>query len=144
MQYFNVFTLNDTDSIARSTTISKFLSRAELSINGSEVTIRCEFTYDYPEASCVLVYREYDDPYLTVEEYNRSTEFPVTISVDNTEKYTFAVFGKNRMDGIEVEPMITLKNESHGIYPPPPPPSLPPSPVPSPLPSSSPFEIGRF
>ena len=99
------------------TVTSKFLKRAELSVNGSEVTIRCEFTDDYPEASCVLVYREYNDPYLTVEEYDRSTEFPVTISVDNTERYTFAVFGKNGIDGFEEEPVITLKNESHVEYP---------------------------
>ena len=59
-----------------------------------------------------------------MEEYDRSTEFPVTISVDYTERYTFAVFGKNGIDGIEAEPVIKLKNESHGIYmylPPPPP-----------------------
>ena len=83
-----------------------------------------------------------------MEEYDRSTEFPVTISVDNIERYTFAVFGKNGVDGIDSEPVIKLKNESHGIYPPPPPPSLTPSSVPSPLPSSSPstspFEIGKY
>ena len=129
-----------TDS--KTTSTSKSLTRAELSINGSEVTIRCDFEDDYPEASCVLVYREYNDPYLTVEEYDRSTKFPVTISVDNTERYTFAVFGKNGVDGIEAEPVIKLKNESHGLYLPPPPspmasptttsPSAEPSPSPSP------------
>ena len=89
-----------------STEDSKFLTRAELSISGSEVTIRCEFTDAYPEASCVLVYREYNDPYLTVEEYDRSTEFPVTISVDNPERYTFAVFGKSGTGGIDVNPVV--------------------------------------
>ena len=113
--YYMLWPFINIDS--RPTFISKFLPRAELSVNRSEVTIRCEFTDDYPEASCVLVYREYNDPYLTVEEYNRSTEFPVTISVDNTERYTFAVFGRNGVDGIEVEPVIKLKNESHVEYP---------------------------
>ena len=48
-----------------------------------------------------------------MEEYDRSTEFPVTISVDNTERYTFALFGKNGIDGIDSEPVIIkLKNES--------------------------------
>ena len=149
----NVTTIyNITDSSSTST--SKFLTRAELSIDGSEVTIRCEFTDEYPEASCILVYREYNDPYLTVEEYDRSTEFPVTISVDNTERYTFAVFGKNGVDGIDSEPVIKLKNESHVEYIPPPPPpptttttttpsSPSPSPSPPPPPSPSPCEISK-
>ena len=88
-----------------------------LYISQSEVTVICELTDDYPEASCVLVYREYNGPYLTVEEYNRSTEFPVTISVDNTERYTFAVFGKNGVDGIEPDPVVLLKNKSYVMYP---------------------------
>ena len=95
---------------------SRFITRAELFSRGSEVTITCEFTDDYPEASCVLVYREYNDPYLTVEEYDRSTEFPVTIFVSSGQPYTFAVFGKNRMNGIEAEPVITLKEEGHAAY----------------------------
>ena len=131
------------DTASKPATISKFLTRAELSISGSEVTIRCEFTDDYPEASCVLVCREYNDPYLTVEEYSRSTEFPVTISVDNTERYTFAVFGKNKVDEIEAEPVIKWKIMNHVKYirPSTSPAPLPPSPSPSPSPSSS--EIGR-
>ena len=130
-------TYNITDS--NSTSTSKFLTRAELSVIGSDVTIRCEFTDD--EASCVLVYREYNDPYLTVEEYDRSTEFPVTISVDNTERYTFAVFGKNGVDGIDVEPVIKLKIMSHVKYISPPPPESSSS---SPSPSPSPCEIGKL
>lgn len=51
--------------------------------------------------------------------YSQSTLFPVTISVDNPEKYTFAVFGRNRLDGIEAEPVLTLKNEDHVTYSPP-------------------------
>ena len=76
-----------------------------------------------------------------MEEYDRSTGFPVTISVDNTES-TFAVFGKNRIDGIEVEPVIKWKIMNHVKYIRP---SSSPAPLPSPLPSSSPSssEIGR-
>ena len=59
-----------------------------------------------------------------MEEYDRSTEFPVTISVGNRGtpllRYTFAVFGKNGVDGIEEDPVIALKNESQVIYSPPP------------------------
>ena len=121
---------NTTDS--RPTNIFTFLKAADLSINGSSITIRCEFSDEYREASCVLVYRRYNDPYLTVKEYDSSTEFPITIPVNDTEKYTFAVFGKNGVDGIEAEPVIKL------MYPPssmilpmtspmtPPPTSLPP------------------
>ena len=99
------------------TTISTFLKRAELSRRGSEVTVTCEFADEYPEASCVLVYRKYSNPHLTVKEYRRSTEFPVTLSVNDSEMYTFAVFGKNGEDGIEPEPVIILKNKSHVTYP---------------------------
>ena len=95
-----VYLITDTNS----TNTSKFLTRAELSVTGSEVTIRCEFTDD--KASCVLVCREYNDPYLTVEKYNRSTEFPVTISVDNTERYTCALFGKSGTGEIDEKPVI--------------------------------------
>ena len=91
---------------------SKFLTRAELLINGSEVTVTCEFTEG---ASCVLVCREYNDPYLTVEEYDRSTEFPVTISVDNTEKFTCALFGKSGTGGIDTEPVVVVFQGPKGV-----------------------------
>ena len=94
-----------------STQDSKFLKRPELSITGSEVTIRCEVTDDYPEASCVLVCREYNDPYLTVEEYDRSTEFPVTISVDSTENFTCALFGKSGTGGIDTNPVVVRQGK---------------------------------
>ena len=107
-----VYLITDTNS----TEYSEFLTRAELSINGSKVTIRCEFTDDYPEASCVLVCREYNDPnLLTVEEYNRSTEFPFTISVDNTERYTCALFGKNGTSEIDTKPVVVQFFNSSGV-----------------------------
>ena len=98
-----------------STTTSTFLKRAELSRKGSQVTLRCEFADKYPGASCVLVYRKYNNPHLTVKEYSRSTEFP--IPVKDTENYTFAVFGKNGKK-IEKEPVTLLKKEEHVTYPP--------------------------
>ena len=52
-----------------------------------------------------------------MKEYTRSTEFPVTLSVENSQKHTFAVFGKNGLDRIESEPVITVKNKSHAGYP---------------------------
>ena len=108
--------LNITGS--NSTTISTFLKRAELSRRGSEVTVTCEFADEYPEASCVLVYRKYNNPHLTVKEYGRSTGFPVTEFFSNIATYTFAVFGKSDKK-IEKEPVIWLKNEGHVTYPPP-------------------------
>ena len=70
-----------------------------------------------------------------MEGYDSSTEFPITIPVNDSEKYTFAVFGKNAEDGIEAEPVIKL------IYPPSLTPSIspmasPPPPMPS-LPSKT-------
>ena len=52
-----------------------------------------------------------------MKEYNQITEFPVTVSVENSQKYTFAVFGKNGSDVIESEPVIVLKNKSYTVYP---------------------------
>ena len=97
---------------------SKILTRTELFISGSEIIIRCEFADKYPDASCVLVYKEHNDPYLTVKEYTHIlTEFPVTVPVENPEKYTFAVFGRNGIDEIEVEPVIILRTEDHVTFP---------------------------
>ena len=48
-----------------------------------------------------------------MEEYDRSDKFPVTISVDNPERYTFAVFGKNEF---EAELVIILKGEGYDTY----------------------------
>ena len=90
---------------------SEFLTSVTISQNGSQVFITCQFTNVYPESSCVLVYREYDKTTLTVIEYPHSTEFPVNVTVDNPERYTFAVFGKNGTD-IESEPVITVKLEA--------------------------------
>ena len=98
---------------------STFLKRAEILKKGSEVTITCEFADGYQEASCVLVYHEYDKPNLTVKVFNDSFyDFPVTITVDDPDKYTFSLFGKNGASAIEQEPVIRIKRENHAIYPP--------------------------
>ncbi|CAI8046218.1 hypothetical protein GBAR_LOCUS25542 [Geodia barretti] len=77
---------------------------------GSTVVIDCEFSEVYPEASCVLVYREYGSPLLTVVELSQLINFPVSITVDNNpENYTFALFGKDSTTGIEKEPVICMK-----------------------------------
>ena len=115
--YFQRSTI-ETDGKFKPNTNFAFLKMAELSKKGSEVNISCGFTDDYPEVSCVLVYREYNDPYLTVKEYNRSTLFPDTIYISvSTGEYTFAVFGRNGKDNIEAEPVIKLKNEGRMVYP---------------------------
>ena len=102
-----------TDLIANKST---FLKTAQLSISGSSVTISCEFADEYPDTSCVLVYRKYDNLILLS---NESTICPFTIFIDdiNLENYTFAVFGKNNKN-IEKEPVILSKNEKHATYPP--------------------------
>lgn len=96
-----------TDS--KSTNSHKILTRTDLSWEESAVRVTCEFADGHPEASCVLVYREYNKPKLTEIVYDRSTKFPVTVSVDNPYKYTFAVFGKSDLYGIHAEPVNTWK-----------------------------------
>ena len=98
-----------TDSIPESS--FKYLCGATTSQNGSQVFITCQFSNVYPESSCVLVYREYGNTTLTVIEYPHSTEFPVKVTVDNPERYTFAVFGKND-DVIDEESVIAVKLEA--------------------------------
>ena len=89
---------------------SSFLqSGSELFLTGSAVTIRCEFKDGIEGASCVLVYREYGNKTLVVEEYPQNTSFPVTLTVgDDLEKYTFALFGGSNSD-IDGRPIVTRK-----------------------------------
>ena len=95
---------------------SLFLTRAELSRNESAVNVTCIFADEFPEASCVLVYREYNKTNLTVKEYSEFIEFPVTIFIDDYANYTFALFGKNGADGIDAEPVITIKGQHRITY----------------------------
>lgn len=84
---------------------SRFLKNTTISQSGSKITIDCQFVEDYPKASCVLVYREYDSPLLKTAEFYHF--FPVTLTVHNPEKYTFAVFGRNSV--FEEEPALCVK-----------------------------------
>ena len=112
----NIF--KNTDSKFNAATTSTFLTRAELSRDGSKVTIRCEIAVKYPEASCVLIYREYNKTMLTVREYNHSTVFPVSETVDSSKNYTFAVFGKNSKEAIDKKPLKVVKSEAFLMKPP--------------------------
>ena len=59
--------------------------------------------------SCILVFREYSSPHLTVVEVPYLLNFPVSLTVDSPENYTFALFGKYPVTGIEENPVVTLK-----------------------------------
>ena len=73
------------------------------------MNVTCEFKEGIEGASCVLVYREYGNKTLVVEEYPQNTVFPVTLTVDgDLEKYTFAIFGRNNSD-IDGRPIVTKK-----------------------------------
>ncbi|CAI8038559.1 hypothetical protein GBAR_LOCUS21502 [Geodia barretti] len=55
---------------------SQFLNNGSLDVNGVTVNVRCEFKEGIEGASCVLVYREYGNKTLVVEEYPQNTVFP--------------------------------------------------------------------
>ena len=94
------------------------LKEAKLSKSGSEVNISCEFVEGYPKSSCVFIYHKYNENLLTVMEYNHTTVFPVLVTVDcsGSDRCTFALFGKNGVDGIEVEPIILINEDTSQIY----------------------------
>ena len=62
------------------------------------------------ETSCVLVYREYDSPLLTVVDIPHLLHLPVSLTVDSPENYTFALFGKHPVTGMEEHPVVTVKD----------------------------------
>ena len=109
----------------KSITASTFLKRASISHDGSEVTVDCAVAAGYPEASCVLVYREYGNSTLTVIEFpikSFQPLFPVTVPVIPPENYTFAIFGKNGVE-MEEEPAFFVKfKKSSTVDQPQPPP----------------------
>ena len=76
------------------------------------MTIDCKFAVNCPLALCVLIYREYNSSTLTVIDYNPTTEFPISITVDQPEKFTFAIFGINCIGEIEEMPATSLKLEA--------------------------------
>ena len=73
------------------------------------MTVDCKVANGYPEASCVLVYREYGNTMLTINDFSQSFPFPITLSVDKPENYTFAIFGKNGVREIEEESAFIVK-----------------------------------
>ena len=84
------------ESVLQST--SEFIKYANVQFEESNlVKVECYFKDGIEDASCVLVYREYGNKTLVVEEYQQnSTLFPVNVTVDDTNiYYTFAVFGKS-------------------------------------------------
>ena len=93
---------------------SSCLNNSSISLSGSStIEIDCEFSETYPQASCVLVYREYDSPLLTVVDIPQLLHFPVSITVDSPENYTFALFGKNGAL-MEEKPLVFMKFNDHG------------------------------
>ena len=88
---------------------SQLLSNANISLSDSGIAVDCEFAEGSPQSSCVLVYREYDSPLLTVVELPRLIEFPVSITVSDPEYYTFALFGRDSQLGMEEKPSACVK-----------------------------------
>ena len=69
--------------------------------------VKCVFLDDYPQASCVLVSREYGNTVLTVIEYPQNTLFPVTVKVNRSTQITLSIFGKNGKEEIDLQPIVT-------------------------------------
>ena len=101
-------TLLSTDTLGTSKH-SQLLSNASITLSDSGIAVDCEFAEGNPQSSCVLVYREYDSPLLTVVELPQLIEFPVSITVSDPENYTFALFGRDSQLGIEEEPVACVK-----------------------------------
>ena len=98
--------LSFTDNATEKT--SPLLS-ANISRSDSTIIVDCQFTETHPKASCVLVYREYDSPLLTVIDIPQFLDFPVSVTVEYPENYTFALFGKDSMLSVEEEPLVCIK-----------------------------------
>ena len=82
------------------------MNAASIVVSGSVVWIGCEFEEGIEGASCALVYREYGNKTLVVVEYpQNSTVFPMTLTVDSGQYYTFAIFGKHGSD-LEERPIV--------------------------------------
>lgn len=92
------------------------LSNASISLLEDTISIDCEFKEIYPQSSCVLVYREYSSTLLKVIELPQVIDFPVSITVDGPENYTFALFGKEHSVGMEKEPKVTVKFILPGMF----------------------------
>ena len=101
-----LYIATDSKSITSS---SIFLESASISLSGSsEVIVDCKVANGYPEASCVLVYREYDNATLIVTELAHSI-LSITLNIDRPEIYTFAIFGRNGNSEIAEHPAFIVK-----------------------------------
>ena len=101
------FMLSFTDNATEKT--SPLLKSANISQSDSTIIVDCQFTETHPKASCVLVYREYDSPLLTVIDIPQFLDFPVSLTVEYPENYTFTLFGKDSMLGMDKEPVVCIK-----------------------------------
>ena len=86
-------TLLSTDTL-RTNKHSQLLSNASISLSGSGIAVDCEFAEGNSQSSCVLVYREYDSPLLTVVELPQLIEFPVSITVSDPETIPLPCLGE--------------------------------------------------
>ena len=84
------------------------LKNGSISRSGpTTINIDCEFSEGYPQASCVLVYRQYDSALLKVVDVPQL--FPVSVTVESPENYTFSLFGKDGEIGLDAEPLFYAK-----------------------------------
>ena len=104
-----------TDNIDGDQKQSQILSNASVSLSGSDIVVDCEFVEGNPQSSCVLVYREYNSPLLTVADIPQLFNFPVSITVSDPENYTFALFGKDSELGMEEESVVCVKFILHEL-----------------------------
>ena len=94
---------------------STILKNASISRSGpTAIEIDCEFSEGYPQASCVLVYRQYDSAVLKVVDISQLFDFPVSITVESPENYTFALFRKDGEIGLDEEPLFCAKFNDPG------------------------------
>ena len=91
------------------------LKYAEISENGA-IQVLCEFTDDYPDSSCVVVYREHNSTVLTVIDYPHTTIFPVSVTVG---KYptSLSVFGKDRENNMDKKPFTAKLIKATSVMP---------------------------
>ena len=94
---------------------STILKNASISRSGTTtIKIDCEFSEGYPQTSCVLIYRQYDSAVLKVVDIPQLFDFPVSITVESPENYTFALFGKDGEIGLDEEPLFYAKFNDPG------------------------------
>lgn len=96
-----------------SSTNSTFLKTASISLNGSKVLFNCEVADNYTEATCLLVYREYNQTKLEYQESGLTDH----VTIDESKTYTFAVFGKNGVIDIDERPTTSIVIKATPVKP---------------------------